>query len=441
MADLWPDDGPHQHSGSVVGSFGAELAEHAAQPDPYQDGFLLTVRVLRVVEAGLVGCDECGLWHARHLVDGWPRARVIETAVCLTCDVLRRVRAVPRAVMLAQVPVCYRLLITAFLSDDPDRGALCRQVADTLGDHPLAWTGIPALVGVMVYGHGLVPRLLTPGVSLTMGVRRTTIVRRETSKGGVTAKGATRGVEESSMSDEVERRPPYVQVAKIYRDRIVSGDLKDGERLPLIKDMVRIHRVSQSTISKAMRQLHAEELVTSSRAGIVVAAHETTTHSPRDSANAMKRSGKIYPESEWAKVISAAVILAPEYAADALGVDIGAEVIRRERVRMHAQTPVSLSVSWWPGVFAEIPGLLSMDRVTSGAMPLVQAATGRVHTSGRDQLSGGTANEHEAGWLEIPLASAVLRRRNWWFDRDGMCLEFGESTTLRNRWVTYEYEV
>lgn len=52
-------------------------------------------------------------------------------------------------------------------------------------------------------------------------------------------------------------------LVELYRERIESGDLKPGERLPTTEQMVALHGVSESTVYEAMRELRNLGLIVS----------------------------------------------------------------------------------------------------------------------------------------------------------------------------------
>lgn len=56
--------------------------------------------------------------------------------------------------------------------------------------------------------------------------------------------------------------PPYLQLAAIIRNRVASGELGRGARLPPILTMAAEYGVSVPTVRKALQVLKAEGLVT-----------------------------------------------------------------------------------------------------------------------------------------------------------------------------------
>ena len=55
--------------------------------------------------------------------------------------------------------------------------------------------------------------------------------------------------------------PPYLQLVHQVRQAVLLGYLKDGDRLPMIREAVEQLAINPNTVSKAYRQLEQEGLV------------------------------------------------------------------------------------------------------------------------------------------------------------------------------------
>jgi DNA-binding GntR family transcriptional regulator len=55
--------------------------------------------------------------------------------------------------------------------------------------------------------------------------------------------------------------PPYVQVAAFLRERIRSGDLRPGSRVPSISYLMGEYDIARNTARRALKELEAEGLV------------------------------------------------------------------------------------------------------------------------------------------------------------------------------------
>lgn len=223
---------------------------------------------------------------------------------------------------------------------------------------------------------------------------------------------------------------------------IKSGELVAGDRLPSVRQIAEDWNVAHATASKVVRALSAEGVVTtlSGSGGTIVAS---AGYSPRDRVESGRRWGRIYPTGEFARIVSAEVVPAPDSVADALGLEPGAPVIRRHRITYLAEDrPVSCSTSWFDGALAEVaPLLLVAERIKEGTPAYIEQRTGRPIRAGRDQFTATLADADVAQELQLPKGSAVLMGRNWFRDAAGDPIEYGVYYSNPDRWQTYEYSL
>lgn len=70
------------------------------------------------------------------------------------------------------------------------------------------------------------------------------------------------------MSPQIDRPvPPYRQITRHYRDLIGSGELRPGDRLPPVRQLVARWGVAHATAAKVVAILRAEGLVTTTPGG------------------------------------------------------------------------------------------------------------------------------------------------------------------------------
>lgn len=246
------------------------------------------------------------------------------------------------------------------------------------------------------------------------------------------------------MAPNVARQePPYLQIAEDIRRRVRSGELHDGDLVPSTRQLAREWSVSVPTASKALATLRSEGYVRGvPGTGTIVCANQTMQHSGGDRLQSIARTGRIYPPNERAVIASAELVPAPEAIADALSVSPGADVIRRHRVTLRDDVPVSASTSWMPGEFAEAaPRLLTTERILAGTAGYIREVTGRGAVRGLDQTSARAATDQDAADLDIPAGSPVAAGRTWWYDADGAVIEYGEYVSVPGRWSAHEYEI
>jgi GntR family transcriptional regulator len=69
---------------------------------------------------------------------------------------------------------------------------------------------------------------------------------------------------------------PWRQIAQIYRDKISSGELAPGDRLPSIRSISQEYEVATTTAQKVLEALRDEGLVVTSPMGTFVAERTTS---------------------------------------------------------------------------------------------------------------------------------------------------------------------
>ncbi|MGH3752349.1 MAG: GntR family transcriptional regulator [Pseudonocardiaceae bacterium] len=244
---------------------------------------------------------------------------------------------------------------------------------------------------------------------------------------------------------EVERTmPPYVQVYRHYQRMILNGEIPVGETIPSAATMRQEWGIAKATATRVSAALQAENLVEFVPGiGLVVTGRRSAESGPERLLVA-RRTGKVYPPGQHAKITGAELASAPEHVARALGIQGNDEVIRRERVTYEGDVPISMSVSYHPGDYASVaPALLSKERIKAGPGYL-EEQLGR-HAALADQeitARVATASEVELFHLEgTGTPAVVLIGVNRLITADGEVLEYGESVRPAARPYRFEFEV
>lgn len=244
------------------------------------------------------------------------------------------------------------------------------------------------------------------------------------------------------MAPKLERpAPPYLQIAGEIRKRIESGSLASGELVPSVRSILRDYGVAMATAQRALAVLRAEGYIRSEPGiGSVVTSEEERGRAANDRVEKARRTGKIYPEGQYARILAVTMAEAPEQVADALGIKPGQPAIRRDRITFGADgRPVSASTSWFRGAFARrAPRLLEAERIKAGTFSYVASRIGREVGAWQDQFEPAMATAHDAELLDLDEGALILRGRNWIYDDQGDVLEYGESIAAGR--VTYRSE-
>lgn len=230
--------------------------------------------------------------------------------------------------------------------------------------------------------------------------------------------------------------PIYVQIANHYRDAILNGDLKAGERLPAVTEIAEVWGVAAGTAARALSQLQVEGAVYTSPQGSFVADGDVIRRVPSERIKAAKR---VKTNGDSVEVTAAEIVTAPNYVADLFGLPMHTQVIRREEITWHKGHPLMLAVDWIPvdadkALAGELTAPVPMK---GGTAHVVQASTGRRIAHWRDHVRGRAADAREAGALHLPVGSPILAGTHVWSDDDGVVI-YGEWVMPPDRVVSWE---
>lgn len=224
--------------------------------------------------------------------------------------------------------------------------------------------------------------------------------------------------------------PLHLQVAGFYRDQILDGRLRPGDRLPSMRDIAETSGVAFPTAQRAIDHLRTEGLVRTDKQGTWVAE-------PRAAIGPQQRLRLTRdPGSETVRVTFAGVVDCPAYVIPILGGDpLGSRVIRREEVTSEGGTPARLTVTWHSPHYA-----LGVPALTE-AVPLPDPRGGAAMIADRggvpvESLVGTTAFEarlakndgRETDLLGLYPGAFVLAGVWTWATPgpDGEVIEYGE---------------
>ncbi|TVL89133.1 GntR family transcriptional regulator [Streptomyces sp. SAJ15] len=203
---------------------------------------------------------------------------------------------------------------------------------------------------------------------------------------------------------------PYMQVAERIRRRILDGALKEGEKLPPVRELARQEGVSVATLGRSLDQLQVEGYITTSRRGTFVANAPEVAPSGYDRITRVLRTGSVLSEGETMIVTNAELIKPSQYVAEIFYLEDGDQVVRRQWHTGRGQQRTGLFVTWYPAHFAAaVPELLSTStRAAAGLLLKIQQATGRRIQAGRDDVHGRDADAREASFLGLRTGSPIL---------------------------------
>ena len=201
------------------------------------------------------------------------------------------------------------------------------------------------------------------------------------------------------------RTPVWAQIEERLAERIESGELSVGERLPPERELADWLGVSRMTVRQALGALGARGLVERGVGrGTFVRAPGKVVHNLSGALGFTEQLGR-QGLAAGAKVISAEELEAPDAVAAALELEPGAASLRVRRVRSASGRPLAIEDSWLPA--ARFPGLLERD-LAGSLYALMRDGYGLEPAEAVERLEPVVARPHEARLLDVPDGAPLM---------------------------------
>jgi GntR family transcriptional regulator len=221
----------------------------------------------------------------------------------------------------------------------------------------------------------------------------------------------------------------YRRVADELRDSILSGELPEGERLPSIREISQQHGVTTGTAARAINALRSEGLVeTRHGSGAYVRRFATIRRSsPGRLAREHWAGGRQIQNHDTAgrpRTVDVEVgeVPAPDWVAEALGVDLDEPVIYRSRRFLVEDRPVQLAISYLPLELVRGTSISYTD-VGPGGTYARLAELGHEPVHFTEELRARMPVPDEAARLALLEGTPVIEIKRCAFTAKGRCVE------------------
>ncbi|MFJ6212107.1 GntR family transcriptional regulator [Streptomyces sp. NPDC092296] len=226
------------------------------------------------------------------------------------------------------------------------------------------------------------------------------------------------------MTGNPQALPPYRRIAAQIRARIDSGDIRPGERIPSVREIMRTEGVTTATATRVASVLRAEGYAESiPGVGTIAKVPPVLTTGP-ERLQMLRATGSGFRPGERTEILAAELTSAPDDIADALGIDPGDSAVRRRRVYLDDQGVVAVSTSWLPGELAEVaPELLAAEPLPKMTFGLIEDRTGRRAARRRDLVAVAPVPDDVAPLLGVAPGTPALTMTNRYWDQYGNVTE------------------
>jgi GntR family transcriptional regulator len=216
--------------------------------------------------------------------------------------------------------------------------------------------------------------------------------------------------------------PLYVQIAESLLDRIESGELRPGDRLPAERELSQTLEVNRMTVRRALQVLELQGLLMRRQGD---GTYVTAPKIERQAGNlvpftkGMQRRGY----TPGAEVITFERRPAEPSVAKELQLPVSTPVYYIRRLRLINQEPVMLERFTLP--VRRVPGLERYDLANCSVYEVMETKYGISVTRARQSLEPVVAAEYEAELLRVNAGAPLMLEQRLSFDQDDQPIEYG----------------
>ncbi|MCP9997816.1 GntR family transcriptional regulator [Streptomyces werraensis] len=244
------------------------------------------------------------------------------------------------------------------------------------------------------------------------------------------------------MVRDLSGLPPYQRIAAQIIERIERGELQPGDRVPSVSQIMETEGVSRATAARVPGVLRAEGYATATPGvGTIVTKPKKLT-AGADRLAKLQAGGPTLGDSERVEILDAVREEASQEVADALGLELGAEVARRRRRYLDDTGVVTVSTTWVSGVIADqAPEFLEAAPLPKMTFGLIEERTGRRVARRRDTVALREVPEDVAAHLEVEAGTRTLAVINHYWDQHGEPTEYAVDYLGAGRELSSEYDL
>jgi GntR family transcriptional regulator len=216
--------------------------------------------------------------------------------------------------------------------------------------------------------------------------------------------------------------PLYLQIVEGLLERIESGELSPGDRLPPERALSQSLGVNRMTLRRALRMLETQ--------GLVIRRQGDGTYVAKPKIE--REAGKLFPFTKGmerrgftprAKVISFDQRPAESSIARDLHIPVSAPVYLVQRLRLVNQEPLLLERLALPA--NRLPDLERFDLAAHSLYDLMESEYGISVSRAWQSLEPVAATKYEAGLLDVKPGAPLMLERRIAFDQEDRRVELG----------------
>ncbi len=213
--------------------------------------------------------------------------------------------------------------------------------------------------------------------------------------------------------------PLYHQLYAAISEKIISGDLPTGSKLPSEKQFINKFGVSRITIKRALDELAKSGLVARKRGRGTIVITNTDLNFQDGMSDYVKNVARLRDNTK-AEITERRNVAASELVAKNLKVGTGATVERVAHILSSNNKPISYVVTYLPlGMTGD---LTPEDLIREPLLTLLLKQGVRIDRA-EQKITACAAGVEEAEFLQVALGTPLLKIRCIMVDKDGIPVE------------------
>ena len=210
------------------------------------------------------------------------------------------------------------------------------------------------------------------------------------------------------IADRVSRKsavPLYQQLYEILRDKIRRQEWQPGDMISPESELCQLHGVSRTTVRQVLDMLVSDGLIYRERGRGTFVAHPTME---MGMVRIIRFAQDMHDRglTPGTRVLSSAVVPAPQDIAAKLQVTPGEELARLERLRLANDEPMAVEESWL--VHRLCPGVLQNDHAAEPLRQVLEQGYGIRLVRARQVIRAICASKRLAALLDVRPTQPLL---------------------------------
>lgn len=236
------------------------------------------------------------------------------------------------------------------------------------------------------------------------------------------------------MSREQQAKPLYQTVVETIQQQIEAGDLKPDEKIPSESELCSIHAVGRNTVRRAISELvNASILRTVPGVGTFVV--NRMLDKSADYLLGFTHEMQLRGKKVTSRVLDAKIIHADPLLSRRLQIQLGAEVVYLNRVRLMDGEPTALERAYLPHQLC--PGILAYDFALDSLYEILTSIYRKVPDHAEQVIEAGIATSDVSELLGLAPPAVVLMFHRETRLANGQVIEYVDSELRGDRFRFY----